>query len=83
MANELLNTRSKILTPSSGTTVYIDYSARKKILEVEFVNGQIYHYHEVESVVWEEYQIIIKSGGSSGIYVNTKIKPRYKYLRIR
>ena len=83
MDSSLLDTRNKILTPGSGTTAYIDYSEKNKILEVEFDGGHVYHYLAVEPERWEEYKEILKSGASSGIYVNTKIKPRYKYRRIR
>ena len=83
MDGKLLNSKNKLSTPGSGTTVYIDYSPSKKVLEVEFAGGNIYHYFPVEPRIWEEYREIVESGGSSGVYVNTKIKPRYEYLQIR
>jgi len=73
---------NKLYTPKSKSTIYIDYSATKKQLEVEFMGGKAYHYFNVEPEVWEEYKNIVLSGGSSGEYVNFIIKPKYKYKEI-
>jgi hypothetical protein len=39
-----LNIKNKLSTPESKATVYINYSEEKKILEVEFKGGKLYHY---------------------------------------
>lgn len=55
----------------------INYSEPAHVLEVEFTGGRTYHYHPVEPKVWEHYKDIVNSGGSSGNFVNTVIKPNY------
>lgn len=70
---------NKLYTPTSQSTVYIDYSAAKKQLEVEFTGGKTYHYFGVEPKIWDEYKNTVLSGGSSGEYVNFIIKPNYAY----
>ncbi|HEY0056174.1 MAG TPA: KTSC domain-containing protein [Pedobacter sp.] len=77
-----LKTKNKLSTPGSGTTVYIDYSEEKKVLEVGFDGGKVYHYLEVEQSVWMKYKSLILKGESSGVFVNTQIKPVYQYIEI-
>lgn len=83
MKSKRLNSKNKILTPTSGTTVYIDYSEEKKILEVEFRGGKTYHYYEVGLEIWKAYNDIVESGGSSGRFVNFEIKPNFRYDEIK
>jgi hypothetical protein len=83
MDGKELHSKNKLYTPKSGTTIYIDYSEKRKILEVEFTAGNVYHYLKVEPLVWEEYRDLILSGGSSGEFVNQKIKPNYTLRKIR
>jgi hypothetical protein len=78
MKKKRLDKKTAIETPASGTTVLINYSTSRSILEVEFRGGRVYHYKKVERPKWEEYETIVLSGGSSGIFVNTKIKPFYE-----
>ena len=55
----------------------IDYSEKQRILQVEYTNHQVYQYKKVEPEVWKEYRDVVLSGGSSGTFVNTRIKPHY------
>ena len=83
MKQKLLSRKNAIYTSrSSNTTVMINYDDKKEILEIEFTGGHIYHYLKVEPQVWEEYRMLIKNGGSSGKFINTRIKPFYKYKEI-
>ncbi|WP_350340371.1 KTSC domain-containing protein [Paraflavitalea speifideaquila] len=50
--------------------------------EVEFTGGKVYHYLHVKPEVWEDYKTLIRLGGSSGGYVNTRIKPFYDGIRL-
>ena len=77
MRSRKLNTANRIYTTSSGTTIYIDYSEELQILEVEYAGGHVYQYKSVDVLTWEEYRQVVSSGGSSGKFVNTKIKPVY------
>ena len=49
------------------------------MLEIEYKNGKVYRYYDVEPDTWEEYKDTVLSGGSSGVYVNFNIKPNYEY----
>ena len=69
-------------TRSSDTTVMVNYAAKEKVLEVEFTGGRVYHYFKVGQQLWEEYQALIKAGGSSGNFVNKRIKPFFTYEEI-
>jgi hypothetical protein len=83
MERKRLSRKNAIYTTrSSDTTVMVNYEAKEKVLEIEFTGGRIYHYFKVGSRVWEEYKALLKAGGSSGGFVNTRIKPFYKYAEI-
>lgn len=60
MKQKLFNRSNRIFTPRSGTTIYINYSAVGRILEIAFNGRAIYHYFKVQSALWEEYKAIIK-----------------------
>jgi hypothetical protein len=60
----------------------IDYSRRLKILEVEFINGGVYHYLNVSRETWKELQETIESGESLGAYVNSTIKANHDYYKL-
>lgn len=77
MKRKRLDRKTALYTPDSGTTVLINYSETDRILEVEFTGGRTYHYYPVEPEVWERYKDIVQSGGSSGNFVNTVVKPNY------
>jgi hypothetical protein len=72
-----LNKMNAIYTRGSRTTLLINYSDKQHILEVVYTGGKVYQYRNVEPRVWEEYKQTVLSGGSSGIFVNSRIKPNY------
>lgn len=78
MKTRLLNTRDKIVTPASGTTNHVDYAEHEQTLEIEYKNGKTYHYYNVDPDIWNEYRTEVLNGGSSGVFVNTRIKPVYQ-----
>ena len=61
----------------------INYSDTSHTLEVEYTGNRVYHYHEVNPLLWEEYKSVIESKGSSGKFVNTRIKPFYEDEEIK
>lgn len=81
MAAKRLSRKNRLLTPGSDTTVAINYSEESRTLEVEYKGG-VYHYLDVEQEVWEEYKSIVESGGSSGRFVNFRIKPVYEAVQV-
>lgn len=77
-----LTNRNFVRTPGSETTVSLNYSPVSEVLEVEFTGGKVYHYFHVKPEVWEDYKTIVRYGGSSGAFVNERIKPYYELSRI-
>lgn len=77
-----LNRKNAVFTPHSGTTVLINYDNIRHILEVEFFNSKVYQYLHVPYTVWKQYKTIISEGGSSGGFLNSRIKPNYSYVEI-
>jgi hypothetical protein len=77
-----LSRKNAIYTPRSHTTRMINYESGRQVREVEFINDGIYQYFKVPLFVWKEYKSVILSEGSSGIFLNKKIKPFYKSEKI-
>lgn len=77
-----LTNKNRVYTPSSETTISLNYSPVSETLEVEFTGGKIYHYLHVKPDVWEDFRATIMSGGSSGVFVNRRIKPFYDDVRL-
>ena len=73
---------NKMYTPKSGTTVYVDYKAKRMELEVEFKNGLAYHYFNVPLPVWEDLRNVVLTGGSVGTFINMVIKPVFECAAI-
>ena len=77
-----LSKKNALYTPRSSATNMINYSKSSRTLEVEYKDGDVYHYFEVEPEKWEEYRDCVLKGGSSGIFVNTEIKKHYEEMQI-
>ena len=77
-----LNRKNAVYTAQSGTTRMINYDDNRQILEVEFIDGDVYHYLHVPASIWNTYRSLIKAGESSGKFVNKEIKLQYKYIKI-
>jgi hypothetical protein len=56
----------------------VGYDAPSETLEVEFKNGGVYRYLEVPEDEWRSLQI----AESKGSYLNTHIKPSYRYRKL-
>ncbi|HEX2209664.1 MAG TPA: KTSC domain-containing protein [Longimicrobium sp.] len=55
----------------SSSLASVGYDPAKHVLEVEFRNGGVYQYLEVDDHEYEEF----RSAPSKGRYLNTEIKP--------
>jgi hypothetical protein len=77
MKKKRLNKRNAIYTPESDTTSLINYSEDSEILEIEFTDGGVYHYKNVELDKWEEYKAWVEDGRLSGQFLTKYIKPFY------
>jgi hypothetical protein len=56
----------------------VGYDPRTRTLEVEFAGGGVYRYLGVPP---REYETLLRAE-SLGAYVNRRIKPRYRCLRV-
>lgn len=66
------------LSVESSAIESVGYDARTRTLEVEFVGGGVYRYLGVPP---REHETLMRAG-SLGEYVNRRIKPRYRCLRV-
>ena len=64
---------------SSSNLSSVGYDGNKKILDVEFHNGNVYRYFDVP----KEEHVRLMSADSHGTYFSRNIKSNYKYRRIR
>jgi KTSC domain len=66
------------LSVESSAVASVGYDARTRTLEVEFVGGGVYHYLGVPP---REHELLLRAE-SLGTYVNKRIKPYYRFLRV-
>ncbi len=64
--------------PSSVIRKYY-YKAELEILRIFYVSGAVYDYMEVPQEVFDEF----RAAFSKGTYLNKKIKPFFKYEKVR
>lgn len=63
---------------TSSTIASVGYDQASSTLEVEFINGRVYQYFDVPSVVHNA----LVSADSVGTYFNQEIKGVYRYARV-
>ena len=63
----------------SSSVASAGYDAAARVLEVEFRNGGVYQYLDVPGDEYEEF----RGADSKGTFLNTEIKPRHRYRRLR
>jgi KTSC domain len=64
---------------SSEAIASAGYESANRSLEIEFVGGSIYRYHEVPKAIYEQ----LMSADSHGRYFIARIRDRYRYERLR
>ena len=62
----------------STSIASIGYHEATETLEVEFLNGSIYQYYNVQMNIYEQ----MMQAGSKGKFLNTYIKNAYPYSRV-
>jgi|tagenome__1003787_1003787.scaffolds.fasta_scaffold20980650_5 hypothetical protein len=62
----------------SSSLSSVGYDAGSETLEVEFRNGGVYRYLEVPEDEWQSLQ----TAESKGHFLNTHIKPSYRYRKL-
>ena len=55
------------------------YDPDRQMMEVEFRNGGLYRYLDVPAEVYREFE----GADSKGRFLNLRIKPAYRCLRVR
>ena len=65
------------LSVTSSNVESIGYDESSETLEIEFKNGSIYQYFEVNAKVFEE----LRAADSVGAYMSAHIKGKYRYSR--
>lgn len=58
----------------------VDFTGRSRTLEVEFIDGEVYHHYQVPPVLWAQIREVIASGESVGAFVNQQVKGLVKEL---
>ncbi len=63
----------------SSVVAAMKYFADAAKLRIIFVSGKVYDYLNVPENVYRE----MKTAGSKGTYLNTRIKGKYQYMEIK
>lgn len=63
---------------TSSSLNSVGYDPKRQILEVEFVDGDVYQYLDVPRQTYEEFL----QAESMGQFMNWKIKQRHRYKRL-
>jgi hypothetical protein len=68
-----------IRDPVASTNVAsVGYDEATQTLEIEFTNGSVYQYYNVEIGLFEQFM----QSGSKGQFLNTYIRRSYPYSRV-
>ena len=59
---------------NSHAAFSIDYDEKKKIIEIEYKNGRIYHYLDMSKAAWNKILSFVDKGKGLGTYINQKFK---------
>lgn len=60
----------------------IDFAARERTIEIEFINGDVYHYYKAPPQLWAQITGIVEAGMSLGTFLNQEFKREVKRLDI-
>jgi hypothetical protein len=66
------------ITVGSSTMVSMGYDPQSQTLEVEFQNGSIYQYYNVDAAMFDQFN----SAPSKGQFLHVYIKNAYPYSRV-
>ena len=63
---------------TSSNIVSVGYDPGSETLEIEFQNGAVYQYYNVNQVIYEEFM----NAPSKGKFLNYQIKNAFPYSRV-
>jgi hypothetical protein len=66
----------------SDAALSIDYDQRLKIIEIEFINNDVYHYLKSNKKEWDKFIELANKGSSLGTYINQEFKKRHNYYKL-
>ncbi len=75
---EITDGEIPMLPINSSIAEAIGYDEEEQILQIEFNNGSVYQYYDVESETWEYFQ----KSPSKGLFYNSEIKGYYESDRV-
>jgi hypothetical protein len=81
----MVETPTITLRPVESSNVdSVGYDPETRTFAVRYISGALYHYHDVESDVWEGCQGVVELNGSVGKYLAAALTKgsRYRYTRI-
>ena len=56
----------------------VGYDADKRVMELKFLNGGVYRYHDIPQPVYDAF----RSADSMGSFLHARIKGVYKFTKI-
>ena len=59
---------------NSHAAFSIDYDEKKKIIEIEYKTGKIYHYLNMSKTIWKKILSFADKGKGLGTYINQEFK---------
>ena len=66
----------------SHAVVSIDYDERLKMIEIEFVNKEVYHYLNTNHKEWNKFIEFSNKGEGLGAYINQVFKKKHDYYKL-
>ena len=66
----------------SHAALSIDYDERSKIVEIEFVNHEVYHYLKTNKKEWNKFIEFSKETEGLGAYINQVFKKKHDYYKL-
>ncbi|MBS1665259.1 MAG: KTSC domain-containing protein [Bacteroidetes bacterium] len=63
----------------SSVVLHMSYDADLRRLRIVYVSGNVYDYLDVPPSVYDA----MKTSGSKGTFLNTKIKGQYKFQKVK
>ena len=68
-----------MLARPSSVIAHMTYDYARKSLKVIFLSGSVYKYMKVPPQVYQQ----MKQSGSRGSFLNTKIKGKYSFQKVK
>ncbi len=66
----------------SHAALSIDYDQKLKIIEVEYINKEVYHYLKTNNKEWKQFIELANKSEGLGAYINQYFKKKYDYYKL-